>query len=58
MFIAHVVTEAAMQVSRNSRETTAGPPDWYTADVYIDTVIEALAASNGEVTVMVSRSTP
>ena len=47
-----------MQVSRNSHETTAGPPDWFAGDVYIDTVIEALAASNGEVTVMVSRSTP
>ena len=46
-----------MQVTRNSRERTAGPPDWFTGDVYIDAVI-ALAASNGEVTVMVSRSTP
>ena len=47
-----------MQITRSSLETTAGPPDWFNGDVYIDTVIEALAASNGEVTVMVSHSTP
>lgn len=27
-----------MQISRNSTETAAGPSDWFTGDVYIDTL--------------------
>jgi quercetin dioxygenase-like cupin family protein len=30
--------EADMQVTRNSRETAAGPGDWFTGTVYIDTI--------------------
>ncbi len=34
-----------MQISRNSLETAAGPRDWFTGDVYIDTVATAAAPS-------------
>jgi quercetin dioxygenase-like cupin family protein len=27
-----------MQITKNSRETTAGPADWFTGAVYVDTV--------------------
>ncbi|CAA9312720.1 MAG: hypothetical protein AVDCRST_MAG90-563, partial [uncultured Microvirga sp.] len=27
-----------MQITRNSIETTAGPSEWFTGSVYIDTV--------------------
>jgi quercetin dioxygenase-like cupin family protein len=29
--------EAIVQITRNSLETTPGPSDWFTGDVYIDT---------------------
>jgi hypothetical protein len=27
-----------MQITRNSRDTTPGPPDWFTGSVFIDTI--------------------
>jgi quercetin dioxygenase-like cupin family protein len=30
--------EASMQIMRNSLETTAGPSDWFTGAVYLDTI--------------------
>ena len=37
-------SEAEMQITRNNTETARGPSDWFTGDVYIDTVA---APSNG-----------
>ena len=34
-----------MQITRNSLETAAGPADWFTGDVYIDTVATATGPS-------------
>jgi quercetin dioxygenase-like cupin family protein len=34
-----------MQITRNSLETAAGPADWFTGDVYIDTVATAAEPS-------------
>src|SRR5215218_3742086 len=34
-----------MQLTRNSLETAAGPSDWFTGDVYIDTVAAATEVS-------------
>ena len=29
-----------MQITRNSTETRQGPADWFTGDIYIDTVCD------------------
>jgi hypothetical protein len=34
-----------MEITRNSLETAAGPGDWFTGDVYIDTVATAAEPS-------------
>jgi quercetin dioxygenase-like cupin family protein len=34
-----------MQITRNSTETAAGPDEWFTGDVYIDTVATAAEPS-------------
>jgi quercetin dioxygenase-like cupin family protein len=34
-----------MQITRNSRETAAGPGDWFTGEVYLDTITTAAAPS-------------
>src|SRR5690242_9535445 len=34
-----------MQITRNSLDTAAGPSDWFTGDVYIDTVAAPSAGS-------------
>src|SRR6267143_729530 len=34
-----------MQITRNSLDTTAGPSDWFTGDVYIDAVAAPTDAS-------------
>jgi quercetin dioxygenase-like cupin family protein len=34
-----------MQITRNSLDTNAGPSDWFTADVYVDTVAAPAASS-------------
>ena len=30
--------ESTLQITRNARETTAGPADWFTGSVFIDTI--------------------
>jgi quercetin dioxygenase-like cupin family protein len=37
--------EDEMQITRNSLETKPGPADWFTGNVYIDTVAEPVASS-------------
>ena len=35
-----------MQITRNSLETAAGPSDWFTGDVYIDTIASPASGSH------------
>jgi hypothetical protein len=37
-----------MQVTRNAGETAAGPSDWFTGTVYIDTVAVPAAPARGQ----------
>jgi quercetin dioxygenase-like cupin family protein len=37
--------EADMEITRNATETGRGPADWFTGDVYIDTVAEPSSGS-------------
>jgi quercetin dioxygenase-like cupin family protein len=45
-----------MQITRNSLETAAGPPDWFTGAVYIDTV--AVPAATARAAAALVRFTP
>jgi quercetin dioxygenase-like cupin family protein len=34
-----------VQITRNTLDTRAGPPDWFTGSVYIDTIVTPSDAS-------------
>jgi quercetin dioxygenase-like cupin family protein len=36
-----------LQITRSELDTTKGPADWFTGDVYVDTVVAAPARSHG-----------